>query len=153
MLYFLASRRTLRVAAPRLRVLVGNETRVARYNQGRPNESHAPERGERISYDSISVMRRPLGSTLSHFATVDHGSRKWLGNPDGIDRTFILRLLIDQDLDQVILRGLLLRVPNLDAICELGQSLQILKYPSYQLNHITYLRRSSLPLRQTTPLE
>lgn len=28
----------------------------------------------------------------------------------------MLRLLIDQDLDQVILRGLLLRVPNLDVI-------------------------------------
>lgn len=28
----------------------------------------------------------------------------------------MLRLLIDQDLDQVILRGLLLRVPNLDFI-------------------------------------
>ena len=30
----------------------------------------------------------------------------------------MLRLLIDQDLDQVILRGLLLRVPNLDVILE-----------------------------------
>lgn len=28
----------------------------------------------------------------------------------------MLRLLIDQDLDQVILRGLLLRVPNLDVV-------------------------------------
>ena len=28
----------------------------------------------------------------------------------------MLRLLIDQDLDHVILRGLLLRVPNLDVI-------------------------------------
>jgi hypothetical protein len=28
----------------------------------------------------------------------------------------MLRLLIDQDLDQVILRGLLLRVPTLDVI-------------------------------------
>ena len=28
----------------------------------------------------------------------------------------MLRLLIDQDLDQVIIRGLLLRVPNLDVI-------------------------------------
>jgi hypothetical protein len=28
----------------------------------------------------------------------------------------MLRLLIDQDLDQVILRGLLLRVPNLDVL-------------------------------------
>ena len=28
----------------------------------------------------------------------------------------MLRLLIDQDLDQVILRGLLLRVPSLDVI-------------------------------------
>jgi hypothetical protein len=28
----------------------------------------------------------------------------------------MLRLLVDQDLDQVILRGLLLRVPNLDVI-------------------------------------
>ena len=28
----------------------------------------------------------------------------------------MLRLLIDQDLDQVILRGLLLRIPNLDVV-------------------------------------
>ena len=30
--------------------------------------------------------------------------------------SIMLRLLIDQDLDQVILRGLLLRVPNVDVI-------------------------------------
>ena len=47
---------------------------------------------------------------------MDRGSREWRGNPNGIDSTFILRLLIDQDLDHVILRGLLLRVPNLDVI-------------------------------------
>ena len=47
---------------------------------------------------------------------MDRGPREWRGDPDGIDRTFMLRLLIDQDLDHVILRGLLLRVPNLDVI-------------------------------------
>jgi hypothetical protein len=47
---------------------------------------------------------------------VDRGSRESRGNPDRVDRTFMLRLLIDQDLDHVILRGLLLRVPNLDVI-------------------------------------
>ena len=47
---------------------------------------------------------------------MDCGSREWRGNADGIDRTVMLRLLIDQDLDHVILRGLLLRVPNLDVM-------------------------------------
>ena len=46
---------------------------------------------------------------------MDRSSREWRGNADGVDHG-MLRLLIDQDLDHVILRGLLLRVPKLDVI-------------------------------------
>jgi hypothetical protein len=55
-------------------------------------------------------------TTLSHIGPLDRGSKEGRGNADSIDRTLMLRLLIDQDLDHVILRGLLLRVPNLDVI-------------------------------------
>ena len=47
---------------------------------------------------------------------MDRSSRERRCNADGIDCTVLLRLLIDQDLDHVILRGLLLRVPTLDVI-------------------------------------
>jgi len=68
----------------------------------------------------------------------------------------MLRLLIDQDLDHVILRGLLLRVPNLDVITAHQASLsnasdsEVLAWAAEQERIIITHDRRTMPFHATS---